>query len=61
MLYAWLPRPWKGGFRRISAEAVETLLHNTFLRTRFVIGEEKSFPSAWYWYQRRKSNSTGKV
>ena len=25
MLYAWLPRPWKGGFRGISAEAVEAL------------------------------------
>jgi 2-polyprenyl-3-methyl-5-hydroxy-6-metoxy-1,4-benzoquinol methylase len=61
MLYAWLPRPWKGGFRGISTESVEALLHDAFLRTRFVIGEEKSFPSAWSWSQRRKANSTGKV
>ena len=38
MLYAWLPRPWKGGFRGISADAVESLLQTAFIRTRFVIG-----------------------
>jgi 2-polyprenyl-3-methyl-5-hydroxy-6-metoxy-1,4-benzoquinol methylase len=54
MLYAWLPRSWKGGLRGISTEAVEALLHDAFYRTRLVIGEEKSFPSAWYWYRRRK-------
>jgi hypothetical protein len=53
MLYAWLPRSWKGGVWGISAEAVESLLSNTFVRTRMVVGEEKGNPSAWYWYQRR--------
>lgn len=61
MIYAWLPRPWKGGIRGISVEAVEALLNNAFVRTRLVIGEEKGHPSAWYWYRRHKSNSTGKV
>jgi 2-polyprenyl-3-methyl-5-hydroxy-6-metoxy-1,4-benzoquinol methylase len=53
MLYAWLPRPWKGGIWGISVEAVESLLNNDFTRSRLVIGEEKSHPSAWYWYRRR--------
>jgi 2-polyprenyl-3-methyl-5-hydroxy-6-metoxy-1,4-benzoquinol methylase len=53
MLYAWLPRTWKGGVWGISAEAVESLLHDAFMRTRLAIGEERGFPSAWYWYQRR--------
>lgn len=53
MLYAWLPRPWKGGTYGISAEAVESLLSNEFVRTRLMIGEEKGHPSAWYWYRRR--------
>ncbi len=53
MLYAWLPRTWKGGLRGISAEAVESLLQDAFVRTRLVIGDEKGFPSAWYWYRRR--------
>jgi SAM-dependent methyltransferase len=53
MLYAWLPRPWKGGTYGISVEAVEALLQVSFERTRLVRGEEKSYPSAWYWYRRR--------
>jgi 2-polyprenyl-3-methyl-5-hydroxy-6-metoxy-1,4-benzoquinol methylase len=53
MLYAWLPRPWKGGMAGLSAEAVESLLSPAFVRTRFVIGAEKGYPSAWYWYRRR--------
>jgi 2-polyprenyl-3-methyl-5-hydroxy-6-metoxy-1,4-benzoquinol methylase len=53
MLYAWLPRPWKGGVRGISVEVVESLLRDEFVRTRLVIGEEKGYPSAWYWYRRR--------
>jgi 2-polyprenyl-3-methyl-5-hydroxy-6-metoxy-1,4-benzoquinol methylase len=52
MLYAWLPRPWKGGVWGISAETVESLLRGAFVRTRLVIGEEKGYPSAWHWYRR---------
>jgi hypothetical protein len=53
MLYAWLPRTWKGGARGISTEAVESLLSSALVRTRLVVGEEKGHPSAWYWYRRR--------
>ena len=52
MLYAWLPRPWKGRVWGISAETVESLLHDAFVRTRLVVGEEKGYSSAWYWYRR---------
>ena len=53
MLYAWLPRPWKGGGWGISAEEVESLLQADFTKMRMVMGEEKGHPSAWYWFQRR--------
>jgi 2-polyprenyl-3-methyl-5-hydroxy-6-metoxy-1,4-benzoquinol methylase len=53
MLYAWLPRTWKGRPAGISAEEVERLLGPICARSRMVIGEEKGAGSAWYWYQRR--------
>jgi 2-polyprenyl-3-methyl-5-hydroxy-6-metoxy-1,4-benzoquinol methylase len=53
MLYAWLPRPWKGGVWGISAEEVASLLQADFTKVRMVIGDEKGHPSAWYWFQRR--------
>jgi len=53
MLYAWLPHPRKSGPSGISTEAVESLLGHFLVRTRLVIGVEKGFPSAWYWYRRR--------
>ena len=53
MLYAWLPRPWKGRTAGISAEEVERLFSPVCVRSRMVIGEEKGSASAWYWYQRR--------
>jgi 2-polyprenyl-3-methyl-5-hydroxy-6-metoxy-1,4-benzoquinol methylase len=53
MLYAWLPRPWQGGIWGISAEEVESLLGEEFSKARQAVGEEKGYPSAWYWYQRR--------
>jgi hypothetical protein len=53
MLYAWLPRPWKGRTRGISVETVEALLRHAFVQTRLAIGEEKGYPSAWYWYHRK--------
>jgi 2-polyprenyl-3-methyl-5-hydroxy-6-metoxy-1,4-benzoquinol methylase len=61
MLYAWLPRPWKGGVWGISAEAVESLLRDTFVRTRLVVGEEKGYPSTWYWYRRRNPGTAGQT
>ena len=53
MLYAWLPRSWKGGVWGISAEEVESLLQGEFREVRKMTGEEKGHPSAWYWFQRR--------
>lgn len=53
MLYAWLPRPWRGGFWGISVEEVQALFGASFVREKYVIGEEKGHPSAWYWYRRR--------
>lgn len=53
MLYAWLPRPWKGGIAGISTEEVEILLREDFSNVRTAIGEENGYPSSWYWFQRR--------
>jgi len=53
MLYAWLPKPWKGGPAGISAEEVESLLRADFSKVRSVVGEEGGHPTAWYWYRRR--------
>ena len=53
MLYAWLPRPWKGGRAGISAEEVAGLLRADFSEARSVVGEESGHPSAWYWFRRR--------
>ncbi len=52
MLYAWLPKPWRGGRRGISPEEVDLLLSGKFFKARQAIGEEKGSPSAWYWFQR---------
>ena len=53
MLYAWLPRYWKGGISGISAEEIDFLLRANFSKIRTAIGEENGNPSAWYWFQRR--------
>jgi 2-polyprenyl-3-methyl-5-hydroxy-6-metoxy-1,4-benzoquinol methylase len=53
MLYAWLPRRWKGRPWGISAEEVESLLRAKFSKVRTVIGEEMGSPSAWYWFRRQ--------
>lgn len=52
MLYAWLPRPWKGSTWGISPEEVDALLDSSFMKIRSVMGEENNFPTAWYWFQR---------
>lgn len=51
MLYAWLPRIWKGQPVGISVEDVHRLLKKQFARERVAIGEEKGHGSAWYWYR----------
>lgn len=53
MLYAWLPRAWKGRLCGMSSEEVESLFQENFERDRLVVGQERGFPSAWYWYRRR--------
>ncbi len=53
MLYAWLPRPWKGGAAGISAEEIDSLLGPEFSEVRTAVGEENGNPSAWYWFRRR--------
>ncbi|MBA3028826.1 MAG: class I SAM-dependent methyltransferase [Desulfobacteraceae bacterium] len=53
MLYAWLHRELNGRPSGISIEEVQSLLEPWFLRKRLVIGEEKGFGSAWYWYERK--------
>lgn len=53
MLYAWMPRPWKGKVMGISTGDVKTLLSGICANTNMVIGEEKGYPSAWYWFRRQ--------
>ena len=53
LLFAWLPRIVNGKPRGISPQAIDLLLKESFLRTRFVVGEEKGVGAAWYWYRRR--------
>lgn len=55
MLYAWLPRIWRGKIWGISPIEICSLMNANFIMTRQVIGEEKGHPSAWYWFQRRIS------
>ena len=52
MLYAWMPRTFKGRPIGISAEDVKRLLSPTLAEVKIVIGKENGFPSAWYWFQR---------
>jgi len=53
MLYAWLPRQWRGASWGISPEEVDSLMGGHFSKSRQVMGEERGHPSAWYWFQRR--------
>jgi SAM-dependent methyltransferase len=53
MLYAWLPRPWRGKIRGITPEEVDRLLVHAFEPRKKVIGEEKGAPSAWYWFTKK--------
>lgn len=54
MLYAWQPRLWKGRQVGLTAEQIEALLRADFKKDRMVLGEEKGFASAWYWYRRTR-------
>ncbi len=52
MLYAWLPRPWRGSMRGMRPEEVDLLLEPGFSRQDMVLGQDSGAPSAWYWYRR---------
>lgn len=54
MLYAWLPRLWKGRRVGISVEETDALLATRFGKDRVVVGQERGFGTAWYWYRRRE-------
>ena len=53
MLYAWLPRIYKGKPRGITERTIDHLLGTSFTKIRVRVGEENNAPSAWYWYQRQ--------
>lgn len=59
MLYAWYPRRWKNRTVGLTKEEVDALLQPGFVREKMVAGEEKGFPSAWYWYRRRSTPGKG--
>ena len=51
MLYAWLPRIWKGKRRGIAAETIRGLFEPTLQHHQTIVGEEAGGPSAWYWFK----------
>jgi len=53
MLYAWMPRTFEGRTTGISLEDVKQLFSRTLTEIKIVVGEERGFPTAWYWFQRR--------
>jgi hypothetical protein len=53
MLYAWHPRLYKGQQMGITAQEVDELLDDAFVKIRIQEGQENGSPSAWYWYQRK--------
>jgi SAM-dependent methyltransferase len=55
MLYAWLPRPWRGRIWGIPSEEVTALFVPAFEQQRSAIGEEGGAASAWYWFVKRKN------
>jgi 2-polyprenyl-3-methyl-5-hydroxy-6-metoxy-1,4-benzoquinol methylase len=52
MLYAWLPRSWRGKMLGLSPEQVSELLEPQFQVTRTEMGEDQGAGSAWYWLVR---------
>lgn len=53
MLYAWLPRIWKGKRRGIAVDEIRALFEPSFQNDQTIIGEEGGGPSAWYWFTKR--------
>jgi SAM-dependent methyltransferase len=53
MLYAWLPRPWRGRTWGITPDEVCSLFSPVFKHQKTVVGEEKGSATAWYWFMKR--------
>lgn len=53
MLYAWMPRVWKGKDRGISSDIIQALFDPELYLEHKVVGEEAGGPSAWYWFKKR--------
>jgi len=51
MLYAWMPRTFRGRTTGISVEDVKRLFSPVLTEHKIIEGEEKGFPTAWYWFQ----------
>ncbi len=51
MLYAWMPRTFNGRTTGISVEEVKKLLSPTLTEIKIVVGVERGFPTAWYWFR----------
>jgi 2-polyprenyl-3-methyl-5-hydroxy-6-metoxy-1,4-benzoquinol methylase len=52
MLYAWMPRTFKGRTTGISVEDVKELFSPKLTEIKILVGEEKTFPTAWYWFRK---------
>jgi len=52
LLYAWGPSHGRGGGRGLSPEQVKGLFAPQLRATRVQRGQERSRPSAWYWFER---------
>jgi len=52
MLYAWMPRTFKGRTTGISVEDVKELFSPKLTEIKILVGEERSFPTAWYWFRK---------
>jgi 2-polyprenyl-3-methyl-5-hydroxy-6-metoxy-1,4-benzoquinol methylase len=52
MLYAWMPRTFKGQTTGISEGDVKRLFSPEMIEMKTAIGEERGFPTAWYWFKR---------
>jgi len=50
MLYAWMPRDWKGRKRGIAPETLTSLFTPPLRLEKKVVGEEGGGPSVWYWF-----------
>ena len=53
LLYAWQPRPWRGGTAGLSPDQVRALFGPQLRLTHTESGQERGHPSAWYWQEKK--------